>query len=112
MSVLISVALGNVSNPKRLNKELQNIAVLTAFATACGAKNKPSKISRFCSKEQPTSRPIPGDVNLLAQSSIKSLLPAIYPPVRAIPPPGFLIKDPTQRSAPTQHGSKVSTNSP
>ena len=39
-------------------------------------------------------------------------VPAIYPPVGAIPPPMFLIKDPATKSAPTSVGSIISINSP
>ena len=53
-----------------------------------------------------------GEVNLVEIMSIAFVLPQIYPPVGARPPPGFLIRDPTTTSAPTSVGSFSSTNSP
>ena len=55
---------------------------------------------------------IPGAVNLYEIFSIYSAFPAMYPPLKAILPPGFLIREPTIISAPTSVGSLVSANSP
>ncbi|EJW96811.1 hypothetical protein EVA_15081 [gut metagenome] len=55
---------------------------------------------------------MPGQVKRCAHFSTRSARPATYPPVGAIPPPGFLIKLPTIRSAPTERGSRVWVNSP
>ena len=60
----------------------------------------------------PNSAPIPGAVKRYEDNSTKSFLPTIYPPVGAIPPPGFFIKEPAMISAPTSIGSFVSVNSP
>ena len=53
-----------------------------------------------------------GAVKRSATMLINSLLPATYPPVEAIPPPKFFIKDPTTTSAPMCPGSNFSTSSP
>ena len=45
-------------------------------------------------------------------SQIQIIEEKSYPPVGAIPPPGFLISEPAIRSAPTERGSCFSTNSP
>ena len=50
---------------------------------------------------QPHSPPMPGAVSRMAAPSTRSRRPAIYPPVGASPPPGFLMREPTTRSAPT-----------
>ena len=60
----------------------------------------------------PTSFPNPGAVNLSAANFTSSRFPAIYAPFGAIPPPKFLIKEPTITSAPIDVGSYLSTNSP
>ena len=59
----------------------------------------------------PTSFPCPGTFNLSAANSTKSFLPTIYAPLREIPAPKFLIKEPTTKSAPTSVGSFLLTNS-
>ena len=72
----------------------------------------PLKKVLFKLKFAPNSFPIPGAVKRSATIWINALFPATYPPVGAIPPPRFFIKDPTTTSAPTWPGSLVSTNSP
>ena len=87
-------------------------AVFKAPLTALGAKNIPLNKELFWLKLAPNSFPIPGAVSLSATILIKSVLPAIYPPVDAIPPPRFFINEPTVISTPTWPGSLVSTSSP
>ena len=87
-------------------------AVFKALFTALGAMKIPLKNELFKLKFAPRSFPIPGAVNLSATIWIKSAFPATYPPVEAIPPPKFFIKDPTTTSAPICPGSSFSTNSP
>ena len=88
------------------------MAVFKAELTAVGALNTPLKKELFKLKFAPCSLPIPGAVNLSATKLTKSLFPAIYPPVEAIPPPRFFISEPTTKSAPTSPGSLFSTSSP
>ena len=56
--------------------------------------------------------PVVGVVKRAAMRSMARLVPAIYPPVGAIPDPGFLMSDPMMTSAPTSVGSCRSVNSP
>ena len=51
-------------------------------------------------------------MNLDEICSIAYLVPTIYAPVGAIPPPAFFISEPTIMSVPTSLGSLFSTNSP
>ena len=87
-------------------------AVFKALLTAFGAMKIPLKKELFKLKFAPKSLPIPGAVKRSATMLINSLLPATYPPVEAIPPPKFFIKDPTTTSAPMCPGSNFSTSSP
>jgi hypothetical protein len=56
--------------------------------------------SRLLPSVHPISRPVPGVVRRYEQLSTRSRRPAMYPPVGATPPPGFLISEPAIRSAP------------
>ena len=86
-------------------------AVLRLLATTLGAIKKPCNIDLWIPNVGPTSFPSPGNVSRSAANFIKSFLPTIYAPLGAIPPPKFLIKDPTAISAPTSIGSFSLTNS-
>ena len=77
MSPLASSFDGEHSNPVILKSSIANAEVLSAFAVTSGAKKSPRRISLFMSSVQPTSFPIPTQVSLYEQSSIKSVLPAI-----------------------------------
>lgn len=79
---------------------LANTAVFKLLATTLGAKNNPCKIDLFIPKLGPTSFPSPGAVSLSAAKLTNSLVPAIYAPFGAIPPPRFFINEPTITSAP------------
>src|SRR5665648_1148266 len=78
-----------------------NIAPLIAPFTVFGAIKRPWNMVLVCPKVKPHSPPIPGEVIRQDIFSIRSPLPAIYPPVNARPPPGFLINEPATTSAPT-----------
>ena len=81
------------------------------MATTEGAKYNPCNIDLLIPSVGPTSIPSPGNVSLSPHNSIKSFLPTMYAPFGDIPPPRFLISDPTTMSAPTSVGSFLVTNS-
>ena len=112
MSVLISVDFGLTLYPKFSITFAVNIAVFKLLDTTLGAINKPCSIFLFIPNDGPTSLPSPGNVNLSATNSIKSCFPTTYAPFGAIPPPRFLINDPTKISAPKSLGSILFVNSP
>ena len=83
-----------------------------ADAVTVGARKNPWKKEVFRLREGPISLPRPGQVILYEAFSTYSFFPQIYPPLGARPPPGFLINDPTIKSAPRSVGSIFSANSP
>ena len=112
ISVLFSFDLGVTLYPKFSITFAVNTAVFKLFATTLGAMNNPCNIFLFIPNDGPTSFPSPGNVSLSETSSIKSCFPTTYAPFGAIPPPKFLINDPTNISAPNSLGSILFVSSP
>ena len=112
ISLLGSSNFGIISYPKSSKTFAKRRATFIDSIVVLLEKYKPCKTFRFVPKLNPSSFPIPGAVRVFAQYSIKSFLPEIYPPVIAIPPPRFLIKEPAIISAPISIGSLISVNSP
>ncbi len=83
-----------------------------AAPVTAGAMKNPWNIRRKFSKVAPSSLPDPTLVSRLAIFSMRSLRPTTYPPVCAMPPPAFLISDPTLRQPRLRLARIVSENSP
>ena len=100
MSVLFSSHFGSTLYPSFSKTFAVKIAVFKLLATTDGAKNNPCNIFLFIPSVGPTSFPSPGNVSLSATKLIKFFFPTTYAPLGEIPPPRFLIRDPTKISAP------------
>ncbi|OQB72603.1 MAG: hypothetical protein BWX90_00829 [bacterium ADurb.Bin132] len=110
-SACSSSCFGFTSKP-RLAKHLAHKSdPLSAEDESEGAAKSPLKASSMKPHVAPTSAPMPGAVTLVAILETRLLFPTIYPPVKANPPPGFFISEPTERSAPAWHGSFSEQNS-